>query len=122
LPYLHAQDAAGALELLVNAFGFTVIEALRGEDGSVWSAHLSTGDGAILIGPGIAEIGTRSILDPTWATSRVVDDVDGHFKHEEKFGAGIVAELADHGPNRIYVASDSGGQQWIFGSPIGYWE
>jgi hypothetical protein len=30
----------------------------------------------------------------------------------------VVSDLADHGTNRIYVASDCGGQQWIFATPL----
>jgi uncharacterized glyoxalase superfamily protein PhnB len=51
LPYLYYPDAARALAFLVEAFGFSEIEALRDDDGKVWTAQLSTGDGVVLIGP-----------------------------------------------------------------------
>jgi uncharacterized glyoxalase superfamily protein PhnB len=120
LPYLYYPDAAKALAFLVDVFGFTEIEALRDDEGNVWSAQLSTGDGVVLIGPEMAEFGTRSVHDPRWATSRTfvyVDDVDVHFQHAMACGATIINVPADHGPNRIYVASDCGGQQWIFATP-----
>ena len=120
-PYLYYPDATAALAFLVDTFGFAEIEALRDEHGTVWSAQLSTGDGVVLIGPGMDEFGTRPVTDPAWACSRTfvyVDDVDGHYRRACAAGAVIITELADHGPNRIYVASDCGGQQWIFATPL----
>jgi uncharacterized glyoxalase superfamily protein PhnB len=117
LPYLYYPDASEALAFLAEAFGFSEIEAVRDEEGKVWTAQISTGDGVVLIGPEMAEFGSRSISDPTWATSRTfvyVDDVDQHYLQARSAGATIVTELTDLGPNRIYVAADCGGQQWIF--------
>jgi uncharacterized glyoxalase superfamily protein PhnB len=117
LPYLYYPDAARALDFLVEAFGFTEIEALRDDEGRVWTAQLSTGDGVVLIGPEMAEFGSRSVADPSWATSRTfvyVDEVDGHCERARAAGATIINDPTDHGPNRIYVAADCGGQQWIF--------
>ena len=121
LPYLYYPDAARALAFLIDAFGFTEIEAVRDDEGNVWTAQLSTGDGVVLMGPELAEFGTRSVADPGWATSRTfvyVDDVDGHYERARAAGAAIITEPVDHGPNRIYVASDCGGQQWIFATPL----
>jgi len=121
LPYLYYRDATAALAFLVDAFGFAEIEALRDELGTVWSAQVSTGDAVVLIGPGMDEFGTRPVTDPAWACSRTfvyVDDVDKHYERARAAGATITAELADHGPNRIYIASDCGGQQWIFATPL----
>jgi PhnB protein len=121
LPYLYYPDAARALGFLIEAFGFTEIEALRDDEGRVWTAQLSTGDGVVLLGPEMAEFGTRPVPDPAWATSRTfvyVDDVDGHFQRARSAGASIIAPPADHGPNRIYIAADCGGQQWIFAQPL----
>jgi uncharacterized glyoxalase superfamily protein PhnB len=121
LPYLYYPDARAALEFLVDAFGFAEISAVRDDEGNVWSAQLSTGDGVVLIGPGMAEFGTRAIEDRSWATSRTfvyVDDVDGHCERARAAGATIVTEPSDHGPNRIHIAADCGGQQWIFATPL----
>jgi len=109
------------LAFLVDAFGFTEIDTFRDDKGKVWTAQLSTGDGVILIGPEMAEFGSRSVHDPAWATSRTfiyVDDVDLHCERARISGATIISDPADHGPNRIYVASDCGGQQWIFATPV----
>jgi uncharacterized glyoxalase superfamily protein PhnB len=121
LPYLYYPDAARALAFLIDAFGFTEIEALRDDTGQVFTAQVSTGDGVVLIGPEMAEFGTRSITDPQWATSRTfvyVDDVESHCQRARAAGATIITEPGDHGPNRLYVASDCGGQQWIFATPL----
>jgi uncharacterized glyoxalase superfamily protein PhnB len=121
LPYLYYADATAALDFLIDAFGFTEIDALRDDDGIVWSAQVSTGDGVVLIGPGMSEFGTRSVPDRAWATSRTfvyVDDVADHCAQARAAGATIITEPADHGPNHIYIASDCGGQQWIFATPL----
>jgi uncharacterized glyoxalase superfamily protein PhnB len=121
LPYLYYPDASAALAFLVDMFGFSELETFRDEQGTVWSAQVSTGDGVVLIGPGMDEFGTRPVSDPGWACSRTfvyVNDVDEHHQQARTAGATIVTELADHGPNRIYIASDCGGQQWIFATPL----
>jgi uncharacterized glyoxalase superfamily protein PhnB len=103
------------------AFGFTEIETFRDDEGNVLHAQLSTGDGVVLIGPEMAELGTRGVADPAWATSRTfvyVDDVDNHYKNAHASGASIITEPSDFVPNRIYLASDCGGQQWIFATPL----
>ena len=122
LPYLYYSNAAQALAFLINAFGFAEIQAIRDDVGNVWTAQLSTGDGVVLIGPEMTSFGTRSVADPAWATSRTfvyVDDVDGHCERARSVGAKIITGPADHGPNRLYVAADCGGQQWIFATPLG---
>jgi uncharacterized glyoxalase superfamily protein PhnB len=121
LPYLYYRDATAALAFLIDAFEFAEIDALRDDHGTVWSAEVSTGDGVVLIGPGMDEFRTRPVTDPVWACSRTfvyVDDVDGHYERARAAGATIVTGLTDHGPNRIYIASDCGGQQWIFAMPL----
>jgi uncharacterized glyoxalase superfamily protein PhnB len=119
-PYLYYSDATRALAFLVDAFGFTEIAAARDDDGNVWTAELSTGDGVVLIGKEIARLGTRAVADPAWASARTlvyVDDVDRHRERAVAAGATIIAAPADHTGNRIYIATDCGGQQWIFATP-----
>ncbi len=121
MPYLYYADAAAALIFLVEAFGFTEIEALRDEQGTVWHAQLSTGDGVVLIGPSVDAFGTRSLAPGEVATKRIfvyVDDVDGHFERACAAGAVVVTYPSDHGQNRIHIARDCGGHEWIFARPI----
>ena len=74
-----------------------------------------------MIGPGMKGFGTRGVQDPEWATTRMfvyVHDVDAHYERSRAAGARIVSEPAVHfSDNKIYVAADRGGQQWIFAEP-----
>jgi uncharacterized glyoxalase superfamily protein PhnB len=121
MPYLYYPNATVAVEFLMDAFGFTETYAIRDRDGKVRTAQLSTGDGAVMIGPALEEFGSRSVADPDWATMRTfmyVDDLDGHCERSRAAGAVITTEPGDQGPNRIYIATDCGGQQWIFARPV----
>jgi uncharacterized glyoxalase superfamily protein PhnB len=122
IPYLYYPDAATALDFLVDAFGFEVIHAVRDAEGVVWTAQLRLGDGVVMIGPGMDGFGTRPVVDAEWATTRMftyVEDVDAHHERAKAAGARILSEPAMHfGGNRQYVASDCGGQQWIFAEPV----
>jgi uncharacterized glyoxalase superfamily protein PhnB len=109
-----------AVAFLTEAFGFTALDAVRDDEGRVWHAQLSTGDGVVLIGPGMTEFETRPVPDSAWATSRIfvyLDDVDRHCERARAAGAVIVTEPGNQGPNRIYIAADCGAQQWIFATP-----
>ena len=121
IPYLYYEDATKALDFLVEAFGFEVKSAFRDDHGEVLTAQLRTGEGVVMIGPGMEGFGTRGVEDPEWATTRMfvyVDDVDAHYERSRAAGAGIVSEPAVHfSDNKIYVAADRGGQQWIFAQP-----
>ena len=122
IPYLYYEDATKALEFLVGAFGFEVKSEFRDDNGDVLTAQLRTGDGVVMIGPGMDGFGTRGVQDPDWATTRMfvyVEDVDSHYERARSAGARIVSEPAMHfSDNRIYVAGDCGAQQWIFAQPI----
>lgn len=121
IPYLYYEDATKALDFLVHAFGFEVKSAFRDDNGDVLTAQLRTDDGLVMVGPGMNGSGTRGIQDPDRATTRMfvyVDDVDAHYERARVAGARIVSEPAMHfSDNKIYVASDCGGQQWIFAEP-----
>lgn len=121
LPYLYYRDTRAALEFLVKAFGFTEITAVRDDDGNVWHADLSTGDGIVMIGPGMADFGTSPVSDPTSASARTfvyVDDCDEHCGRAREAGARIIDEPSTQGPNRVYCTADCGDHQWIFGTPL----
>ncbi len=122
VPYLYYEDATAALEFLVDAFGFAEHSAVRDDAGVVWSAQLRTGSGLVMIGPGMTEFGTKPIDGPGPATSRthvLTDDVDRHCDRARAAGATIEMEPGEHGPVRIYIASDPGHHQWIFAQPLG---
>ena len=121
MPYLYYPDARAAVEFLIDAFAFKEITAFRDDEGNVWHAQLSTGDGVVMIGPGLEDFGTRSVTAGELATSRTfvyVDDVDRHFERARDAGARVVLAPCDQGPNRIHIAGDCGGHEWIFARPL----
>ena len=122
VPYLYYADATAAVDWLCRVFGFTEHSALRDDDGVVWTAQLRVGPaGLVMIGPGMADFGTKAIDDHSAATMRVhvlVDDCDAHHARCVEGGAEILEEPQDHGPVRIHIAVDPGGHQWIFAQSI----
>lgn len=121
LPYLYYEDARAALAFLVDAFGFTEIDAVRDDEGNVWHANISAGDGIVMVGPGMSEYGTAAVDGSRPATARTfiyVDDVDAQCERARRAGATVLAEPADQGPNRTCCVRDPGGHQWIFGTAI----
>ena len=123
VPYLYYPDATEAVEFLRRAFGFEEVSAFRDEEGTVWTATLRTGDGLVMVGPGLDGFGTAHVADgAAKATSRMfvtVDDVDAHRDRAVAAGATILWEVSEHpGGHRQYVAGDCGRQQWIFAEPI----
>ena len=115
-------DARAAVEFLVNVFGFTEITAVRDDEGKVWHADLSAGDGLVMIGPGMADFGPAPITDPMASASArtfvYVDDVEEHCSRARKAGARIICEPTAQGPNLVYCAADCIGHQRLFGTPI----
>jgi uncharacterized glyoxalase superfamily protein PhnB len=120
-PYLYYPDATEAVSFLIEAFGFEELSALRDDEGTVWTATLQLGEGRVMVGPGLEGFGTQAIPEGSLATSRMfvrVADVDAHHARAVSAGASIVSEPASHpGGHRQYIASDCGGQQWIFAQP-----
>jgi hypothetical protein len=47
-----------------------------------------------------------------------VDDFDGHCVRARAAGATVITVPSDHGSNRVHIAADCGGQQWIFATPL----
>jgi uncharacterized glyoxalase superfamily protein PhnB len=120
MPYLYYADADAALDFLLEAFGFEEIEVFRDAEGNVMHAQLSTGDGVVMIGPGLVDFGTRGPIESDLVTCRIfvfVSDVDTHHERSRNAGAVVIAEPADQGPNRVHIVTDCGGHQWIFATP-----
>src|SRR5215472_7988677 len=99
VPYLYYPDAAAAVDFLVRAFGFEEQSVVRDAEGVVWTAQLRTGPGPdaglVMVGPGMAEYGSRAVIDPEWTTGRVhvlVADLDAHYARALAAGAAIRSE------------------------------
>jgi uncharacterized glyoxalase superfamily protein PhnB len=123
-------DAAGAIDWLVKAFGFSVRLKVPGEAGRIEHSELEFGEGLIMV----ASLGGRGRDWPkspasvgganTQALFAYVDDVDAHCDRARSHGAVIVEEPknTDHGPeyweDRSYLCRDPGGHYWWFGQRI----
>ena len=122
IPYLYYEDAGSAIEFLKTAFGFETVSAFRDGKGTVWTATLRTGNGLVMVGPGMDHFGTRAVTDPEFVSSMAfvfVDDVDAHYRRAVAADARVLEEPHTHfGGNRQYTVSDQGGQRWTFAQPM----
>ncbi len=122
IPYLYYEDASSAIESLETAFGFETVSAVRDDEGTVWTATLRTGNGLVMVGPGMDHFGTRAVTDPEFVSSMafvIVDDVDAHYRRAVATDVRILEEPHIHfGGNRQYTVSDPGGQRWTFAQPM----
>ncbi|MBO0826918.1 MAG: VOC family protein [Streptosporangiales bacterium] len=117
-PALRYRDAAGAIEFLTKAFGFTEVVAYRGDDGMVEHAQLDFRGTSIMLGQ--RREGEYDEITSDVAASAcyvVVADTDAHFAHARAGGARIVKEPyeQDYG-SRDYTAEDPEGNVWTFGT------
>lgn len=119
-PYLYYEDVAGALDFLSRAFGLSEGSRMAGADGKVMHAHVTLGDGVIMMGhPGPDYKNPRQLGHATQSLYVVVDDVDKHFEHAKAAGAKIIEEPEDqlYGDRR-YGAEDPEGHRWYFAQHI----
>jgi uncharacterized glyoxalase superfamily protein PhnB len=107
-PTLTYDDAARAVDFLVDAYGFERHAVYTDDDGSIRHAELRYGNGLVMIGGGSA--GGDAVYV-------VVADVDAHAEHARAHGAEITREPndTDYG-SREYAARDPEGKTWYFGT------
>ena len=122
MPYLHYEDAAGALEFLTSAFGFRERFRMEDDDGRIGHAEVEIGDrGVVMLGqPGDGYKNPKNLGAKKTASIYVyVDDVDAHFERARAGGATIVREPADqfYG-DRNYGAEDPEGHEWYFATHV----
>jgi uncharacterized glyoxalase superfamily protein PhnB len=126
-PMLSYEDAGGAADWLVRAFGFEETLRYTEDGGKVSHVELRLGDGAVMLGspPGYVnplhlretEAGrawneTPFVIDGVHV---YVEDVDAHFAHAGEAGATILSELEDQPfGDRQYRAEDLEGHRWMF--------
>jgi uncharacterized glyoxalase superfamily protein PhnB len=114
-PSLSYDDAQGAIDFLVSAFGAERHSVHAGEDGSIRHAELRFGNGIVMLGPARDEFpATRGQGGGIYV---VIEDPDAHYARARAAGAEITRELADtdYG-SRDYGAKDGEGNSWWFGT------
>ena len=114
-PTLSYDDAAGAIDFLVNAFGFERHAVYSGDQGEIHHAELRSGNGLVMLGSARQDIeATRGSSGGIYV---VVDDPDAHAQHARAAGAEITREVfdTDYG-SREYSARDPEGNVWHFGT------
>ena len=119
-PALSYRDAAAAIEWLTDAFGFAVLMAMPGPDGTIGHAELRLGDGIIMLGSAQGARGWLSPRDLPGVNQTIyvyVADLDAHDDRAVAAGATIMQPLhdTDYG-SRGYAATDCEGHQWSFGT------
>ncbi len=120
-PFLRYKDAPGAIQWLVDAFGFREMMVVPNSDGTVAHAELSFGPSVIMLSTARDdELRMKSPLDlgaVNQGTYVYLEDVDAHCERAKEAGAEIVRdpEDTDYG-SREYTARDPEGHLWSFGT------
>jgi uncharacterized glyoxalase superfamily protein PhnB len=120
-PTLIYDDAAAAIDFLVDAFGAERHAVYAGDDGTIGHAELRFGNGLVMFGSakGDAEA-TRGRGGGIYI---VVVDADAHCECARAAGAEITRDVfdTDYG-SREYAAKDPEGNSWYFGTyqPFAY--
>lgn len=125
---LYYEDAARAIDWLLDAFGFELQLKVEGEGGRIEHSELVFGGGLIMVG----DLGSAMERFPyrrspsqigganTQNMMVYVDDVEAHCERARSAGATITAEpkTTDYGEDywtdRGYECEDIGGHHWWF--------
>jgi len=120
-------DAAGAIDWLCRAFGFTVRLKVAGEQGRIEHSELTYGEALVMVAQAGARPGRPHPRSPrsigganTQSLMLFVDDVDAHCAQARAAGARIFEEPAvhdygaDYWTDRSYGAVDVEGHHWWF--------
>jgi uncharacterized glyoxalase superfamily protein PhnB len=134
VPFIGYEDAAGAIEWLEQAFGFSEQRDQRHEHGGrISHAELELDGATIYVASPDGYASPRTVRGESEAARRAYDNpwvIDGHFvevddlnAHHERAkaaGAVILREPADPGHGyRTYTAEDPEGHRWMFGQRVG---
>jgi PhnB protein len=131
---LGYEDAAAAIDWLVQAFGFRERLRYTEDDGSVTHAELEIdGGGLIMLATPTPDYVSPKRLRETCEQARRsfdnphvvdgvlvdVDDVDAHFARAKEAGATILSEPEDiEAGVRHYTVEDLEGHRWMFSQEI----
>ena len=123
---VYYDDAARAIDWLVDAFGFVVRLKVEGDGGRIEHSELEFGEGLIMVGDTgrddrSGRASPRSVGGMNTQSLCIhIDDADAHCEHARAKGAKILMEpkTEDYGEeyfaNRSYLAEDPEGHQWWF--------
>jgi uncharacterized glyoxalase superfamily protein PhnB len=123
-PGLLYHDAQRTIEWLCEAFGFQKRLVVPGDNGTVLHAHLTLGNGGVMISSAEGYAYPNMCVSPrqvggVGATEIIVHvaDPDAHFKRAAAAGAEILipVENKPYG-GRGYACRDPEGYVWAFGS------
>ena len=121
-PYLYYENAAAAIDWLIEAFGFTERMRITRGDGTVNHGELVVGDSVIMLGqPGTDYQSPNSRGGRATAGVHVyIDDVDAHYERAKAAGAVINTEPTDQeSGDRRYDCEDIEGHDWFFAQRLG---
>lgn len=122
IPTLAYADIKAAHDYLTTVFGLEPGRIAAGEDGVVYHAEVTAGDGVIWLHRVSEQYGLLSpstLGASTEGMSIVVEDVDAHFRHAKAGGAGIIYDPVDQPYGyREYSARDLEQHLWTFMTPL----
>ena len=124
-PHLVVDDAAGAIEFYVKAFGATEYGRVPHPDGRLVHAALNVNGSMIMLNDDFPEYAdgkstTPKALGGTPVTIHLqVTDVDTAFQRALDAGATVIAPLEDQfWGDRYGVVRDPFGHHWSLGQPV----
>ena len=126
LPHLVVDDAAGAIDFYVKAFGAEELGRVPGPDGKkLIHAAVNINGSTVMLNDDFPEMndgksGTPTALGGTPVTIHlVVTDVDKKFQRAVDAGATVVMPLEDQfWGDRYGMLRDPFGHQWSLGQPV----
>jgi uncharacterized glyoxalase superfamily protein PhnB len=121
-PALRYRNAAGMIDWLGEAFGFSV-RARYGEGDVVHHAELTFGSSIIMLGTAREDAYGKMVGAPGSGGGNsiyvAVDDADAAYTRAKKAGAEILEELTDRDyGSREFICRDPEGNVWSLGT---YW-
>ncbi len=124
IPTMRYEDAGAAIDWLCRAFGFSERMVVRGENGVIFHAQLTFGNGMIMLGSAREDEFDKLQKTPqavggvgTQSAYIIVTDADAQYQQALNAGAEIVSEIADQDyGGRAFSCRDPEGHLWNFGS------
>jgi uncharacterized glyoxalase superfamily protein PhnB len=119
-PYLLYEDGEAAMEFLMRAFGFGVIDRSTGGAGGLHAElEVARGGGRVYLGQPPGDFRNPSQIGATSQVYVIVDAVDAHYERARAAGAEISEEPNDLPfGHRRYGCVDPQGHEWFFAELI----